>query len=97
MHKIDALPSALGQVHTVLADTGYFSAANVQACDAHGIEPMLSMRRESHHTPVLERFAADAPAPQTNDPVANMAHRLSTQAVLFKRPFIYIGSRIGFL
>ena len=40
---------------------------------------MLSMRRESHHIPVLQRFAPDVPAPETDDPVAKMAHRLRTR------------------
>ena len=62
-----------------MADTGYFSAANVLACEAQFIEPMLSMKRESHHIPVLQRFAADAPVPETDDPVAKMAHRLGTK------------------
>ena len=65
---------------TLLADTGYFSQANVQACLSQGIEPMLSMKRESHHIPVMERFAADQPVPQTDDPVLKMAHRLHTKA-----------------
>ncbi|MFC4342839.1 transposase, partial [Cupriavidus numazuensis] len=39
-----------------------------------------ALKRESHHVPVLERFAPDAPAPQTKDPVVQMAHRLGTQA-----------------
>ena len=38
------------------------------------------MKRESHHVPVLTRFAADVPAPETDDPVVKMAHRLSTKA-----------------
>lgn len=80
LDKVQALPAALGQVSTLLADTGYFSAANVQACVAQEIEPMLSMKRQSHHIPVLERFASDAPAPETDDPVVKMAHRLGTQA-----------------
>jgi hypothetical protein len=42
--------------------------------------PMLSMKRESHHLPAFERFAADAPAPQSDDPVDRMAHRLTTKA-----------------
>jgi transposase len=75
-----ALPEVLGKAETLLADAGYFSAANVRACEEHGIEPLLSMRRESHHTPVLERFADDGPKPQTDDPVAQMAHRLGTKA-----------------
>lgn len=80
LDKVGALPEVLGDVKTLLADTGYFSAANVRACEVHGLEPMLSMKREAHHMPVFERFAADGPAPETDDPVARMAHRLSTKA-----------------
>ena len=67
------------KVSSLSADTGCFSAANVEACEARSIEPLLSMKRESHHAPVLERFAAGAPAPQTLNPVARMAHRLGTK------------------
>jgi len=80
LDKVQALPQALGIISSLLADTGYFSQANVQACLEHEIEPMLSMKREAHHVPVLTRFAADAPAPETDDPVLKMAHRLSTKA-----------------
>jgi transposase len=79
LDKVEALPQALGRVSTLLADTGYFSKANVQDCLDREIEPMLSMKRESHHIPVLMRFAADAPAPETDDPVIKMAHRLGTK------------------
>ena len=79
LDKVQALPEVLGQVSTLLADTGYFSAANVNACEVQGIEPMLSMKRESHHIPVLLRFAPDVPAPETDDPVVRMAHRLRTK------------------
>jgi Transposase DDE domain len=79
LDKVQALPQVLGPVEVLLADTGYFSAANVNACEAQGIEPMLAMKRESHHLRVLERFAPDAPAPETDDPVAKMAHRLGTK------------------
>jgi hypothetical protein len=40
---------------------------------------MLSIKREAHHIPVLERFCADAPEPETDDPVAKMVHRLGTK------------------
>lgn len=80
LDKVAALPEELGQVQTLLADTGYFSAGNVRACNAHAIEPLLSMKRQAHHLPVLERFAADTPAPPTDDPVLQMAHRLGTKA-----------------
>ena len=63
---VQALPQALGQVSSLLADSGYsgcFRAANVNACAARFIEPMLSMKREAHHIPLLERFAAYGPVP----------------------------------
>ena len=79
LDKFEALPQALGQVETLLADTGYFSAANLHACEARGITPMVAMKRESHHIAVLERFAPDTPVPETDCPVIKMAHRLSTK------------------
>jgi IS5 family transposase len=44
--KIDALPEELGEVETLLADTGYFSTANVEACEKAGIEPLIAMGRQ---------------------------------------------------
>jgi hypothetical protein len=41
---------------------------------------LLAMGRDSHHLAVLERFAPDAPEPQSEDPVLRMAHRLKTSA-----------------
>jgi len=34
---------------TLLADNGYFSAANVAACAAAGIEPLIAAGRQPHH------------------------------------------------
>ena len=80
LKQIAALPEALGAVQTVVADNGFFSHANVVACAQAGIEPLLAIKRDVHHEPLVDRFAPDPDAPQTTDPVANMAHRLSTQA-----------------
>lgn len=80
LDKVVALPHELGQVSSLLADTGYCSAANVGACEAQKIVPMLAMKRQEHHLPVLERFAADPVAPESPDPVLQMAHRLKTKA-----------------
>ena len=63
----------------LLADTGYFSAANVNACVASGIEPMIAMKRETHHLPVLERFTEPPPLAADADAVTQMKHRLKTQ------------------
>lgn len=74
LDKVVALPHELGQVSSLLADTGYCSAASVGACEAQKIVPMLAMKRQEHHLPVLERFAADPVAPESPDPVLQMAH-----------------------
>lgn len=69
----------LGQIDQILADTGYFSAANVAACEDAGIVPMIAMKREQHHLPVLERFTEPPPLPPAANAVAAMGHRLKTR------------------
>ena len=76
--KVEALPKGLGEVETLLADSGYFSAANVEACDGAGIEPLIAMGRQPHHPPLAERFAKAPLAPDDPTPVEAMAHRLKT-------------------
>ena len=49
--KTSALPEELGKAETMLADNGFFSEANVKACAAAGIEPLIAMNRDSHHRP----------------------------------------------
>jgi Transposase DDE domain len=76
--KLAALPAELGKVETLLADTGYFSEANVQACVTADIDPLIAMERQPHHPPLAERFAPDPPPPGQPTPLAAMAHRLRT-------------------
>ena len=76
--KLGALPEELGEVETLLADTGYFSEANVQACVAAEIDPLIAMGRQPHYPPLAERFAPVPPPPDNPTPVAAMAHRLKT-------------------
>jgi transposase len=78
LNDIDALPDELGNADTLLADTGYFSAANVDACEAAGIDPLIAMGRQPHHPPLSERFADVPPPPVNPTPVEAMAHRLNT-------------------
>jgi transposase len=77
--QIGALPEALGDAESLLADTGYFSAANVASCDAAGIDPLIAVGRQSHHPPLGERFCDDPLAPENPTPVEAMAHRLKTR------------------
>jgi transposase len=78
--KIAELPAELGTVGELLADNGYFSEGNVNACAAAGIEPVIAMGREAHHPTLAERFAEDPAAPENPTPVEAMRHRLQTKA-----------------
>jgi hypothetical protein len=62
LEKIDALPERLGQVETLLADSGYFSEANVVACVARQCRTADCGRAAAASS--LRRTAgrADAPA-----------------------------------
>jgi transposase len=78
LDKLAVLPEDLGQPETLLADTGYFSAANVETCQAAGIAPLIAVGREGHHPSLGERFAEAPPAPENPTPVEAMVHRLKT-------------------
>jgi len=78
LDKIAALPETLGEVETLLGDNGFFSEANVNACVAAGVEPLLAMARDSHHPSLDERFAKAPDAPENPTPLQAMAHRLKT-------------------
>lgn len=76
---IDALPKALGQVTEAVADNGYFSQANVEACEQRKIAPLIAMKRETHNRSLAERFSEPPPLPEGATAVARMQHRLQTQ------------------
>lgn len=75
---LQALPDALGQPLRLIADAGYFSADNVKACEGQGIEPLIALRRECHHRPLLERFTEPPPLAEGASAVERMRHRLSS-------------------
>jgi transposase len=79
LDKIAELPDELGKVGDMLADNGYYSEANVNACTAAGIEPVIAMGREAHHPSLAERFAEDPAPPNDPTPVEAMRHRLQTK------------------
>jgi hypothetical protein len=77
--KIAELPAELGKVGDLLADNGYFSEANVNACVTAGIEPVIAMGREAHHPSLAERCAEDPPTPANPTPLEGMHHLLQTK------------------
>ena len=72
------LPDELGKAGTLLADSGYFSEANVEACAGAGVAPLIAHRRERHHLSWQNRFAQAPPAPENATPLEAMRHRLAT-------------------
>ena len=76
--RLEPCIEQLGKVEKLLADTGYFSEANVTACEQVGIVPLIAMKREHHHPHWRDRFAAAPPAPANPSPLEAMAHRLAT-------------------
>jgi hypothetical protein len=80
LEALARLPEALGKAEILLADTGYFSEADVDACAGAGIDPLIAQGRQSHCPPLSERTAADPQAPENAPPAEAMAHRLQTKA-----------------
>ena len=52
LEALEELTEPLGQAGALLADNGYYSAANVRACEAAGVTPNIAMGRARHHPPV---------------------------------------------
>lgn len=80
LETIAALPKALGEAGNLLADTGYFSEANVERCNAMNIKPLIPEKREKHNLPLQERFKKDPEPPQNPSSVQSMRYRMQTQA-----------------
>ena len=87
--NLDAMPDELGHVQHMVADTGYFSAANTENCELDGVIPLLACGREAHHPRPEDRFADAGKAPAaTASAVTRMRHRLKTsegKAIYAKR------------
>jgi transposase len=80
VEKLQALPEGLNQAEQLLADAGYFSEANVDACAAAGIEPLIAVKRDEHHPHYAARFSEPPELPANPTPVQRMTHRLKTGA-----------------
>jgi len=68
----------LGQPAVLIADNGYFSEANVKACQQAKIEPLIALGRERHHVSWKDRFAQAPPAADHPTPLQAMAQRLAS-------------------
>ncbi|MCR4320926.1 MAG: transposase, partial [Candidatus Brocadiaceae bacterium] len=80
LDKIAALPGGMNAPEALLADTGYFSEHNVDACIGAEVEPLISVGRDAHHPDWKERFSEPSPLPANATPVEKMKHTLKTRA-----------------
>lgn len=80
LDNLSRLPETLGTVTDLLADTGYYSAANVELCEQKNVTPYIAVERQEHHPSLMERFAEPPPLPDNADAVAAMKHRLRTKS-----------------
>ena len=79
LEAIGHLPEVLGEAENLLADTGYFSEANVEKCMKASLVPFIPEKREKHNLPLTERFREDPEPPQNATAVQAMRHRLQTR------------------
>ena len=81
-------PVVAGDVQAVLADSGFYSAAAVQAVEQKsdgspsGMSVYADVEKQTHHQTVAQLLPQPEPAalPQTASPKETMAHRLQTSA-----------------
>ena len=73
------LPGKLGKPDALVADNGYYSEANVNTCEQHGIQPYIASGRQAHNPPLGQRHREPPPLPDQADGVARMRHRLQTE------------------
>ena len=63
----------------MLADTGYYSERNVEACLEAEITPLIAIGREGHHPHCSERFEEPEPLREGAGPVERMKHTMKTR------------------
>jgi len=77
--QLQALPEELGRVKTLIADSGYASEDNVNACVEAKVCPLIALGRESHHPSPSERFGEPPPLQGKPTAMEAMRHRLQTR------------------
>lgn len=72
--RLDALPTAIGKLVGLLADTGHFSGTNVAHCEGARLTSRIAARRKAHHVPHSRQCALPLPCPKDADSVTRTAH-----------------------
>ena len=64
----------------MIADAGFASEKNIQACETAGVEPLFAVTTENHHPGWRERYCEPSSLPENATPMQVMAHKLKTKA-----------------
>jgi transposase len=76
---LSSVCAELGSVSAAALDTGFFSAANIAALEANGIDPYIATGRQGHHRSWHDYFAEAGEAPaQEASAREKMAYKLCT-------------------
>ena len=78
--QLKALPAELGKPDNLVADTGYFSEANVNAWGEQKIPPLIAVKREKPPPAPMARFTEPPPMKEDATEVEKMRHLLLTMA-----------------
>jgi transposase len=70
----------LDALECLIADTGFCSEKNIQACEMARLVPLIALARDEHHPGWRERHSEPVPLPDNATPMQTMAHRLKTKA-----------------
>lgn len=77
---LDALDLRVGKPEAAAMDNGYFSQANIEACQKRGVEPYIATGREAHHQDWRSFFAQLLEPPDEEaSPKEKMAYKLQTE------------------
>ena len=82
LEALSVLPQGLPSPQKLLADCGYYSENNINACAQAAIEPYIPYRRERHYHNVPERLKEEANAVEipNGSPLERMKQRMQTQS-----------------
>jgi len=80
LDKLATWPETLGTLEHLIADTGYFSEKNIEACKTAGIDPLIAVARDEHHPDWRVRHSEPEALADNATPAQAMSHRLKTKA-----------------
>ena len=80
LKTLAAQTQRLGKVTGLIADTGFCSEKNINACETAGVAPLIAVAKEDHHPDWRERHSEPPALPENATPLQTMAHRLKTKA-----------------